>query len=62
MSHKNFLDMCIAVLGSYLDADEELIDRYRNDTALGILWLDLKIMWNTFLKAPGSDGLEDPNR
>ncbi len=62
MSHKNFLDMCIAVLGSYLDADEELIDRYRNDTALGILWLDLKIMWNTFLKALEADGLEDPNR
>ncbi len=49
-------------IGSYLDADEALVDEYASRSTVAILALDLSIMWLTFLKILEGDGLENPNR
>ena len=49
-------------LGNYLNADEALIDEYASRSPLGIVTLDLLIMWRTFLKICEGDGLEHPYR
>ncbi len=49
-------------LGTYLDADEELIEAYGSRSPLSILLLDLRIMGQTLGKVFQGDGLEDPNR
>ena len=49
-------------LGTYLVADEDLVRAYGESSSLGVLGIDLKIMWRSFLKAVEGDGMEDPNR
>ena len=49
-------------LGTYLVADEDLVRAYAESSSLGVLGIDLKIMWRSFLKAAEGDGMEDPNR
>ena len=48
--------------GSYLDADEDLIADYSRRSAVGVVILDLAIMWRTFRKAQEGDGLYPPYR
>lgn len=49
-------------LGNYLVADEDLVRAYGESSSLGVLGIDLKIMWRSILKAAEGDGMEDPNR
>ena len=49
-------------LGNYLLADEELVRVYGESSSLGVLGIDLRIMWRSILKAAEGDGMEDPNR
>lgn len=49
-------------LGNYLSADEALLDEYASRGPLGIIGLDLLIMWRTFRKVTEGDGLEHPYR
>ena len=49
-------------LGAYLVADEDLVRAYAESSALGVLGIDLKIIWRSILKAAEGDGMEDPNR
>ncbi len=48
--------------GSYLDADEWLVRAYESRSAMGVVWLDIGIMWWTLLKVFDGDGLESPHR
>jgi len=47
-------------VGTYLDADELLIEEYRRRSAVGVLALDAVIMWKTFRKVLDADGLDSP--
>ncbi len=49
-------------LGTYLVADEDLVRAYGKSSSLGVLGIDLKIIWCSILKAAEGDGMEDPNR
>lgn len=49
-------------VGRYLERDEALINAYRCSSKLGVVWIDLKIIWQTMQKIFHADGLEDPNR
>ena len=49
-------------LGTYLLADEDLVRAYGESSSLGVLGIDLKIIWRSILKAAEGDGMEDPNR
>ena len=48
--------------GTYMDADENLIEEYLRRSPVGVVALDLAIMWRTFRKAQQGDGLEPPGR
>ncbi len=49
-------------IGNYLVADEDLVRAYAESSAIGVLGIDLRILWRSFLKAAEGDGMEDPNR
>ena len=49
-------------MGKYLSADEALIAEYESRSAIGIMGVDLLIMWRTFKKILEGDGLEHPWR
>lgn len=48
--------------GNYLEADEALIHEYSSRSSVGVLMLDLQIMWQTFHKVLDGDGLDHPYR
>ncbi len=48
-------------LGNYLVADEDLVRAYAESSSLGVLGIDVKIIWRSILKAAEGDGMEDPN-
>jgi len=47
-------------IGTYLDADEVLVEEYERRSAFGVLALDAVIMWRTFRKVVDTDGLDSP--
>lgn len=49
-------------LGNYLLADEDLVRAYGESSSLGVLGIDLRIIWRSIGKAVEGDGMEDPNR
>lgn len=49
-------------LGNYLLADEDLVRAYGESSSLGVLGIDLRIIWRSIGKAAEGAGMEDPNR
>jgi len=47
-------------IGTYLDADEVLVEEYEKRSAFGVLALDALIVWRTFRKVLDADGLDSP--
>jgi len=47
-------------IGTYLDADEVLVEEYKKRSAFGVLALDAVIVWRTFRKVLDADGLDSP--